>query len=107
LLESVEFGNGYDQPTNNLPPLLKSVKFGNGYNQETNNLPASVTHVEFGFWFNKELLKLPSGLLHLHLDKRYTRRYILPSGCTLKRRYNYRNGEQVQSDADSYWDSFV
>ena len=89
-LQSLTFGDYFNQSVNNLPCGLQSLTFGNDFNQPvefkrtrsfehplgdilspTDNLPSRLKNLTFGRDFNQSIKHLPSGLKSLTISKNY------------------------------------
>jgi hypothetical protein len=62
-VESIVFGELFDQPVNTLSKRLKSLTFGESFNHSVDNLPETLTSLTFGECFNQPVDNLPVGFL--------------------------------------------
>jgi hypothetical protein len=60
-LESIVFGDNFNQQVNDLPVMLKSLTFGKYFNQPVDSLPKTLTSLTFGSYFNQSVDNLPIG----------------------------------------------
>ena len=61
-VNTITFGEDFNEKIYNLPKNLKSIIFGKSFNQSVDNLPESLQSIVFGDSFNQSVDKLPQNI---------------------------------------------
>jgi hypothetical protein len=72
-INSITFGDKFDQNIDILPKNITSIIFGDKFNQNVDNLPPNLISLTFGHYFNQNIDNLPPNLVNTRFNKQITK----------------------------------
>lgn len=76
-LASLDFGDSFNKPLDNLPTTLQHLTVGRTFNNRI-TFPPKLTHLTLGYWFNQDI-NVPNTITHLSFGNQFTKLVDLTS----------------------------